>query len=277
MVNETSALTTRATRPAGALLLRLFGAGLLLATGGIHLDLYLTGYRHIPTIGPLFLLQVIAAFVIAAAVLAIPRRIVALGAAGFAVSTLGGYILSLWVGLFGFNEVRTTAGIVAGAIEVATFVVLGAYAAWCAPETGPTSSATPALVLAGRRAVAPLGVLGVLSLVLAVSNASGTSGGSATVAAAPASRAGSIKVTIRNFAFSPAHFTVKPGERIVVTNKDSVTHTFTAMPGSAPVGHFDSGDIAPGKTETVTAPTSDGSYAFYCSIHPFMTGTVTVR
>ena len=45
------------------LALRLIGSGLLFAaTGAIHLDLYLTGYRTIPTIGWLFLLQVIAAF-----------------------------------------------------------------------------------------------------------------------------------------------------------------------------------------------------------------------
>ena len=37
--------------------LRLAGAGLLAAAGAIHLDLYLTGYRTIPTIGWLFLLQ----------------------------------------------------------------------------------------------------------------------------------------------------------------------------------------------------------------------------
>src|ERR1700722_17356701 len=52
------------------LALRLAGGGLLIATGAIHLDLYLTGYRSIPTIGWLFLFQVIAAFVLGAAVLA---------------------------------------------------------------------------------------------------------------------------------------------------------------------------------------------------------------
>jgi hypothetical protein len=41
---------------------------------GIHLDLYLTGYRSIPTIGWLFLLQVIVGFVLAAAVLATRAR-----------------------------------------------------------------------------------------------------------------------------------------------------------------------------------------------------------
>ena len=96
---------------------------------GIHLDLYLTGYRSIPTIGWLFLLQVIAAFVLALAVLVSGSRLAAAAGAGFALSTLGGYLLSVWIGLFGFKEVRTTAGIVAGIIEVAAFAVLAVFAA----------------------------------------------------------------------------------------------------------------------------------------------------
>ena len=111
-------------------LLRVAGAGLLIATGAIHLDLYLTGYRSIPAIGWLFLLQVIAAFGLALAVLAIPSRLAvasrlaAAAGAGFALATLGGYLLSVWIGLFGFTKVRTTAGVV----EVAAFVVLAAGA-----------------------------------------------------------------------------------------------------------------------------------------------------
>ena len=105
-------------------LLRIAGSGLLVATAAIHLDLYLTSYRHIPTIGWLFLLQVIAAFGLAAAVLVLGGRVVAALGALFALSTLGGYLLSVWVGLFGFREVRTTAGIVAGVVEVAAFAAL---------------------------------------------------------------------------------------------------------------------------------------------------------
>jgi predicted lipoprotein with Yx(FWY)xxD motif len=100
------------------------GAALLVASGAIHLDLYLTGYRTIPTIGPLFLLQVIAAFGLAAAILVTGSWLAEAAGAGFALSTLGGYLLSLWVGLFGFTEVRTTAGIVAGIIDVAAFATL---------------------------------------------------------------------------------------------------------------------------------------------------------
>jgi predicted lipoprotein with Yx(FWY)xxD motif len=111
------------------LALRLAGGGLLLATGAIHLDLYLTGYRSIPAIGGLFLFQVIAAFVLGAAVLASSVRLAAAAGAVFSLATLGGYLLTLWIGLFGFKEVRTTAGIAAGVVEVAAFATLAGLAA----------------------------------------------------------------------------------------------------------------------------------------------------
>src|ERR1700735_1888990 len=81
------------------LLLRLAGAGLLFATGAIHLDLYLTGYRTIPTIGVLFLLQVISAFAPGLVVL-LGSRLAAAAGALFLLSTLGGYLLTIWIGFF---------------------------------------------------------------------------------------------------------------------------------------------------------------------------------
>src|SRR6266705_6140819 len=116
---------------------RVAGAGLLAVTGAIHLDLYLTGYRSIPTIGWLFLLQVIAAFGLAAAVLVSGSRLAAAAGAGFALSTLGGYLLSVQFGLFGFKEIRTTAGIVAGVIEVAAFAALAVLALSPAAQRQP--------------------------------------------------------------------------------------------------------------------------------------------
>jgi predicted lipoprotein with Yx(FWY)xxD motif len=126
---------------------RLAGAGLLAVTGAIHLDLYLTGYRSIPVIGPLFLLQVIAAFGLAAAALVSGSRLAALAGAGFVLSTLGGYLLSVWIGLFGFKEIRTTAGIVAGLIEVAAFAALAVLA------LSPAAQRQPAGPVASRSGV----------------------------------------------------------------------------------------------------------------------------
>src|SRR6201997_5655046 len=126
---------------------RVAGSGLLIATAAIHLDLYLTGYRTIPTIGWLFLLQVIAAFALGLAVLVIPGRLViasrlaAAAGAGFALATLGGYLLTVWIGLFGFKEVRTSAGIAAGLVEVAAFAVLAALALAPAPAQAATGGA----------------------------------------------------------------------------------------------------------------------------------------
>jgi predicted lipoprotein with Yx(FWY)xxD motif len=138
-----------------AVILRVAGAGLLIATGAIHLDLYLTGYRTIPTIGWLFLLQVIAAFALGLAVLAtagrpaLAGRVAAAAGAGFALATLGGYLLTVWIGLFGFKEIRTTAGIAAGVIEVAAFAVLAALA------LAPVPADAAAQASAGGAAPAP--------------------------------------------------------------------------------------------------------------------------
>jgi predicted lipoprotein with Yx(FWY)xxD motif len=132
------------------------GAALLVASGAIHLDLYLTGYRTIPTIGPLFLLQVIAAFVLAAAILVTGNWVAEAAGAGFAVSVLGGYLLSLWVGLFGFTEVRTAAGIWAGLIDVAAFATLAIAAA----------PGLPSVVNLGRRLLPAVAVASVVALAL---------------------------------------------------------------------------------------------------------------
>ena len=125
---------TRPGRMSWRPVLRLAGGGLLAAIGAIHLDLYLTGYRTIPVIGWLFLLQVIAAFALAILVLALGSRLAAAAGAGLAISTLGGYVLSVAFGLFGFREVRTTAGVVAGIIEIAAFAVLAALALIPVPQ-----------------------------------------------------------------------------------------------------------------------------------------------
>ena len=189
--------------------LRLAGVACLAATGAIHLDLYLTGYNSLHVIGPLFLLQVIAAFALALAVLLLGSRpvgrLAAAAGAGFAVATLAGYLLSVWVGLFGFREVRTTAGIVAGVIEIAAFAVLGIVAVIPAESAAPAGSAAAAGSAAGgsaaggSRLLARLqeGVPGAGLAVAAVSVVAlvllGVALAGAGAPAAPASAGGSLR------------------------------------------------------------------------------------
>jgi predicted lipoprotein with Yx(FWY)xxD motif len=142
--------------------LRLAGGGLLTATASVHLDLYLTGFRNIHIIGWLFLFQVIAGYGLAAIILLSGSRLAAAAGGLFALSTLGGYLLSVWVGLFGFREVRTTAGIAAGVLEVASFGVLAAYSLMSG--RGAPSRPMAARIAARVQALTPLAAKGAAAL-----------------------------------------------------------------------------------------------------------------
>ena len=163
--------------------LRIAGALLLAVSASIHLDLYLTGYRSIPTIGWLFLLQVIVGYALTVAALVTRTWVAAAASAVFALTTLSAYLLAVWIGLFGFKEVRTRAGIAAGLIEVAAFAVLALAAIAAGPvrhADGPVSPDARILarVQAAMSMVIPaVGVVSVAALTLlgvAVANAGGT-------------------------------------------------------------------------------------------------------
>lgn len=75
--------------------------------GWIHLQLWLDGYREVPVVGTLFLLNAIGAVILATALLAAPGRLLAAAAvvtALFTGGTLAGLVLSLTMGLFGVHE-----------------------------------------------------------------------------------------------------------------------------------------------------------------------------
>jgi predicted lipoprotein with Yx(FWY)xxD motif len=177
--------------------LRVAGGGLLIAVGAIHLDLYVTGYETIPVIGGLFLLQVIVAFAVGVVVLATGSRLAAAAGAGFALATLGGYLLSVWVGLFGFKEVETTAGIAAGVIEVAAFAVLAVLAVRPRPSRRPARTLAlggPAgawLDAGAPGAAAAAGGVSVVALVLLSVAVAGA--GSPPAAPAPSSAGAALK------------------------------------------------------------------------------------
>ena len=190
--------------------LRLAGAGLLTATASVHLDLYLTGFRNIHIIGWLFLFQVIAAYGLAVIVLVSGSRLAAAAGGLFALSTLGGYLLSVWVGLFGFREVRTTAGIVAGVLEVAAFGILAAYSLMpgrrtpSRPAAARIATRVEALTPLAGKGAAALTVLAAALLVVGLTTAS------APAATTSASAGGSLQArTI--------------GGKLVLTNSQGLT------------------------------------------------------
>jgi plastocyanin len=79
-------------------------------------------------------------------------------------------------------------------------------------------------------------------------------------------------VSISGFAFSPASLTVKAGTTVTWTNKDSDAHTVTSQGTGGPLGSV---ALSTGQSYSFTF-TKPGTYAYLCTIHPFMTATVTV-
>jgi plastocyanin len=72
-------------------------------------------------------------------------------------------------------------------------------------------------------------------------------------------------------AFSPATLTVSVNTTVIWTNNDTVAHTVTST-----TGLFDSGSIGTGGTYSYMF-TSAGTYNYYCTVHPSMTGKIVVQ
>lgn len=83
--------------------------------------------------------------------------------------------------------------------------------------------------------------------------------------------AADASVAISGFAFVPASVSVSVGDSVTWTNGDGVGHTATADDAS-----FDTGTIAGGGSDSVTFSAA-GTFAYHCTIHPAMTGTITVQ
>jgi hypothetical protein len=81
----------------------LVAAALMICSGLIHLHLWDIAYRHVATLGPLFMVQAAAALVLAVVLVATRVVVVALGCVALMLGTMVGFILADTVGIFGFK------------------------------------------------------------------------------------------------------------------------------------------------------------------------------
>ncbi len=81
--------------------------------------------------------------------------------------------------------------------------------------------------------------------------------------------------------FDPDTLTVKKGDKITVTNKDTLPHTVTSGTGPTDPSNakqFDTSIIEAGATADIeTTNLAAGNYPFFCSVHPYMTGKLVVQ
>ena len=82
---------------------------------------------------------------------------------------------------------------------------------------------------------------------------------------------GTAAVKIDNFAFGPDTLTVAVGTTVTWTNRDDIPHTVVSTDGVFKSKVRDTDETFSYKFEKA------GTYSYYCSVHPKMTGKVVVQ
>ena len=84
--------------------------------------------------------------------------------------------------------------------------------------------------------------------------------------------AGQNKIEIKDFAFNPQTITVKSGEKITWINRDEEPHTIVSVEKQ-----FKKSPALDTDEEFTVVAGSPGTYSYFCSVHPKMTGTIVVQ
>lgn len=122
----------------------------------------------------------------------------------------------------------------------------------------------------------PAAALGLLALAAGPGSGLRPASGQASAETLPQDRAGPpagpvVEVSIDNFTFAPAEITIAPGTTVKWVNRDDIPHTVVEATRSFKSKALDTDDSF---TMTFAAA---GSYSYFCSLHPHMTGKVIVR
>ncbi|PYI75634.1 MAG: amicyanin [Verrucomicrobia bacterium] len=81
----------------------------------------------------------------------------------------------------------------------------------------------------------------------------------------------SNKIEIKDFAFNPPTLTVKSGEKITWINRDDEPHTVVSVEKQ-----FKKSTALDTDQEFTITAGIPGTYTYYCSVHPKMTGTIVI-
>ncbi len=83
--------------------------------------------------------------------------------------------------------------------------------------------------------------------------------------------ASETKIEIKDFAFNPQTITVKAGEKVTWINRDEEPHTVVSVEKQ-----FKKSTALDTDQEFTITAGAPGTYTYFCSVHPKMTGTIVV-
>lgn len=139
--------------------LRILAAIAVLVSAYVHFKLWwFDDYKDLHVVGPAFLLNAIAGVVIAVLLLTWGHWVPLFLTLGFGASTLGAFIISATVGLYGVHERWTGSYVWAAAVSEAAAIVLGLWGLWAewqrhnhqTSRPNDSASSTPATTTSAR-------------------------------------------------------------------------------------------------------------------------------
>jgi plastocyanin len=80
------------------------------------------------------------------------------------------------------------------------------------------------------------------------------------------------RIEIKDFAFNPQALTVKSGEKVTWINRDEEPHTIVSVEKQ-----FKKSTALDTDQEFTITAGAPGTYNYFCSVHPKMTGTIVVE
>lgn len=133
-----------------------------------------------------------------------------------------------------------------------------------------TSSARTALIVASA-IVAVSAVILVGATVMAFSIGIGDTGSGTADQTPFVTDARSVTVNMKDITFSPADLTIDAGTEVTWINEDAAIHDATDREDA-----WNTEFLSQDESETITFDTP-GTFEYYCTVHPWMEGTITVR
>jgi plastocyanin len=122
----------------------------------------------------------------------------------------------------------------------------------------------------------PYSFLRLLIVAIGVSLIVSACGSDSSSPTAPTSAAADVTVTIQadnaSNSYAPNPVSMRVGQTIAWRNADSIIHTATQDSGG-----FNTGSVAAGATSGATMMNTAGTFAYHCTLHPGMVGTITVQ
>lgn len=114
-------------------------------------------------------------------------------------------------------------------------------------------------------------ILAVSAMLVLVLGLSAAAAGGRSLAGSSEDQKDAQRVTIDNFSFTPATLTVPAGTKVTWINRDDVPHNVISVDKKFASPVLDTDE------EFSYSFTNPGTYEYYCSIHPKMTGKIVVQ